>query len=213
MLDFWFTAAQLYHVVSVVHHQSQTPVRYYMQILAEEENTCANSLELAAMLAPVAIKASAVASSLLTFKMLGTTMYQGSVRFRTGFRPPEDQGLMANSEKAGQNYGAASDTVRTDKERELYEKSLKEETRWVRIIQNDMENIPVGMIVMWGAALSPMSSVVHAVAAGTFCAARYAHTYAYANSLQPHRALAWTAGVLSVLTLGVNGLIGAMVLL
>lgn len=177
-----------------------------------EAFTCAQSSVLA-MLAPVAIKASSLATSLLTVKMLGTSVIQGGVRFKTGFRPPEDQGLMANSETSGQNYGAALNKEQTNKEREAYEEALKQETRWVRIIQNDMENIPVGMIVMWGAALSPYSSIVHTVAAGTFCVARYGHTYAYANALQPQRALAWFAGVLSVLAMGVNGLFGAMMLL
>lgn len=65
---------------------------------------------------------------------------------------------------------------------------------------------------MWGAALTPWSPVVHAAAAGTFCTARYAHTIAYAKAMQPQRAIAWAAGVAAVLTLTINGLVGAMML-
>ena len=165
----------------------------------------------AAMLVPLAIKSTSIATSLLMVKVLGTVGIQGSVRFKTGFRPPEDSGLIPGSQNAGQNYGKATAAASADaSEKEL--KGLARETRWVRIVQNDMENIPIGMIVMWGAALTPWSPVVHATAAGTFCAARYAHTVAYAKKMQPQRAIAWATGVIAVLTLGINGLVGAMML-
>ena len=163
------------------------------------------------MLVPLAIKSTSIATSLLVVKMLGTVGNQGSIRFKTGFRPPEDSGLIPGFENAGQNYGRTTAAASADaSEKEL--KALALETRWVRIVQNDMENIPIGMIAMWGAALTPWSAVVHATAAGTFVAARYAHTYAYANKMQPQRAIAWAAAVVAVLTMSVNGLVGAMML-
>lgn len=41
---------------------------------------------------------------------------------------------------------------------------------------------------------------------------RVMHTYSYANSLQPHRALCWTAGILCSLAIAVNALLGAFLL-
>ncbi|KAJ3412718.1 hypothetical protein HDV05_000346 [Chytridiales sp. JEL 0842] len=82
-------------------------------------------------------------------------------------------------------------------------------TRWQRILMNDLENIPIGLLVAWGSAFSPKSVKTHIVLVMAFAALRCGHTWAYAKGVQPWRSLCWFGGVLSVAGLGLNGLLGA----
>ena len=73
---------------------------------------------------------------------------------------------------------------------------------------NDLESIPITLIIAWASLLSPWSAKAHSLLVITYTVARVLHTVSYANSLQPHRAIAWFVGVLTMLFLGVNGVVG-----
>ncbi|KAF0775568.1 hypothetical protein AaE_000732 [Aphanomyces astaci] len=148
------------------------------------------------MLTKVLVASTAV----LYAKFLVTTTIQGSKRFVTGTRPPEDQllkGVPATKTAFGFNGGGASSAAATEAD-----------LRWQRIVQNDLENIPLGLLVAWSAVHSGGSELVNIAAIGTFTAARVYHTYAFAKGLQPHRSRAWVLGTAGVLALALNSLYG-----
>ncbi|RHY69012.1 hypothetical protein DYB38_008008 [Aphanomyces astaci] len=135
-------------------------------------------------------------TAVLYAKFLVTTTIQGSKRFVTGTRPPEDQllkGVPATKTAFGFNAGGASSAAATEAD-----------LRWQRIVQNDLENIPLGLLVAWSAVHSGGSELVNIAAIGTFTAARVYHTYAFAKGLQPHRSRAWVLGTAGVLALALN---------
>lgn len=66
-----------------------------------------------------------------------------------------------------------------------------------------------GLIIAWGSLQSPRSPPAHVVLVLAFTVSRILHTVTYAAGKQPHRALAFFGGVLAVVGMGVNGVLGA----
>eukprot|EP00128_Syssomonas_multiformis_P012291 Colp12_sorted_trinity150504_noHs@5414 len=157
---------------------------------------------LALTVSPLALKATALATSAVLLKIIATSGLQGYNRFKTGYRPPEDQ-LFVGAKGRQQSYGAANDpnSEKTKKFNEI-------ETRWARIQLNDHENIPIGLITAWGSMLTAYSPEAHAGLVGLFAACRILHTYYYAKSKQPHRGLVWAGGIVAVIGMSLNGLAG-----
>eukprot|EP00906_Rhabdomonas_costata_P023578 RCo033916 len=96
---------------------------------------------------PLALKITLGATIALTAKFFATTCIQGGTRFKTGTRPPEDSKLsLAQTMGKGvtQNYGLGSGTSSS-----IAEKYRLEEARWLRIVQNDLENLPLGLVAAW----------------------------------------------------------------
>ncbi|OQR86661.1 hypothetical protein ACHHYP_10301 [Achlya hypogyna] len=142
-----------------------------------------------------------VSSVVLYAKCLGAAMIQGGKRFAAGSRPPEDKIFRKfNPTKQAQSFGVDKTAVSAT--------ALEQDIRWERIVRNDLENIPMGLLVAWGSVQSGGCDAVTAAAIATFTAARVYHTYAYAQGLQPHRGNAWLLGVASVGVLALNSLYG-----
>ncbi|EQC40352.1 hypothetical protein SDRG_02253 [Saprolegnia diclina VS20] len=141
-----------------------------------------------------------VASSVVLYtKCLVTTAIQGGKRFAAGSRPPEDKILTQfNPTKQAQTFDTAAATAA----------AREQDIRWERIVRNDLENIPIGLLVAWGAVQSGGVEAVTTGALGAFTAARVYHTYAYAHGLQPHRGNAWMVGTAAVLVMALNSLYG-----
>lgn len=84
---------------------------------------------------------------------------------------------------------------------------------------NDLENIPMGLLVMWASILCIAitqtgdaqygHSIAHIVLAVMFTFARVSHTVTYALKLTSARTLSWTVGVLGVLAMSVNAAVAA----
>lgn len=87
---------------------------------------------------------------------------------------------------------------------------METDIRWQRIVLNDLENIPLGLLVAWASLLSPFNSQVHNVCILAFTISRIGHTVVYALELQPHRAIFWFVAVVSVFCLGLNGVAGVL---
>ena len=85
--------------------------------------------------------------------------------------------------------------------------ALKEEyyQRYLRVMQNDLENIAYGLIAIWATALMiPQGSTDHTlikmlnkVFACTFVLARLLHTVVYLKGLQPWRTIMFSFGLMS----------------
>lgn len=140
----------------------------------------------------------------LFLKFTITILIQGGKRFAGGTRPPEDEKLsLAKIYKTKQSYGL----VKVDNQ-----KAIEADIRWQRIVLNDLENIPFGLIIAWASLLSSFFPQVHNLCVIVFTLARISHTIAYAYEKQPHRGICWFVSVLSVLCLGLNGLVGVLLL-
>ena len=80
-----------------------------------------------------------------------------------------------------------------------------------RAWRNDLENIPIFLILAWiyvAAGLSVTAFVIYCVA---FMAARIVHTICYINSIQPWRTAAFTAGAIVMLALIIHLFIGVVI--
>ncbi|KAJ3402514.1 hypothetical protein CcCBS67573_g03151 [Chytriomyces confervae] len=154
-----------------------------------------------------ALKATSICTLVLLLKWYISISIQGDTRFKAGSRAPEDAafGGRMGAENVEQTFGltsAANDASnQAEKMREL---------RWQRIIMNDLENIPLGLIIAWSSLVTPKSPLVHTVSVVTFAVMRILHTVTYARSLQPHRSIVWMLALVATLVMAVNGVVGAL---
>ena len=127
----------------------------------------------------------ALATVILFFKMLAISVYQGRQRYKhKAFKAPEDARAVGLTPVA---------------------EELPQVQRAARAWLNDLENIPafwalglVYILVEASAAAAPWFFMV-------FTGARIVHSYCHINAIQPWRALAYFAGLFSLL--GMSGVI------
>jgi glutathione S-transferase len=151
-------------------------------------------------MASTELKTYVTCSAILYAKFVIATGIQATKTFDTGGRPPEDKNLPLAKGRPEQTYGLVQD--------EKLAKARETELRWRRIVQNDLESIPIGLLVFGAGVLAKGNSTVHATAMIAYTSVRCFHTYAYAHALHPHRALCWLFGVIAM-TVGVgNALYG-----
>jgi glutathione S-transferase len=127
-------------------------------------------------------------------------MIQGGKRFVGGSRPPEDAKLGLAKGRA-QSYG--TDT-------EISPKAKMQDIRWQRIVLNDLENIPLALIVSIVSIIARGNETINSILFVTFTLSRIGHTITYAKELQPHRAFCWFGAVLSVIGITLNGSVAAI---
>lgn len=155
------------------------------------------------MTASLELKTYVTCSTILFGKFVLATGIQGLKTFDAGGRPPEDKALPWAKGRPAQHYG-----LKPDADDEKMEKARAVEHRWRRIVANDVESIPIALLIFAGGVMAEGNAYVHAGAMIAYTSVRCFHTYAYANSLQPHRAYCWRIGVLSILVGAVNALYG-----
>lgn len=95
--------------------------------------------------------------------------------------------------------------------------AIASEQRWNRIVMNDLENLPIGLIVAWASYISCTSQksntgvfVAHDVLVLLFLAGRLLHTVAYAKGLQPWRTIGHFVAILAVGCLTIVGFVAAL---
>lgn len=147
----------------------------------------------------IAIRVTAILTILLFNKVLFVNVLLGKAKKRAGARAPEDL------------YQVRPEDVTAE--------DKSEQERAQRMVNNDMENIPYGMIIAWGAMLCisfvtdgdmrETFSITHIIFYSFFVLARYAHSFTYKNSLSVPRSIAYLIGTLSVLAMGVNGAVAS----
>lgn len=81
--------------------------------------------------------------------------------------------------------------------------------RWNRLVLNDFENIPFGLILAWSSYLAQGDATAQVVGLGLFTVGRYAHSVCYAYRLMPWRSYAFALGLAGSFTLGINAVYGA----
>jgi glutathione S-transferase len=74
-------------------------------------------------------------------------MIQGGKKFKAGTRAPEDSSYASDKQAQSFSLNKLNDTPQ--------EKiTALAEMRWNRIVMNDLENIPLGLILCWASELS-----------------------------------------------------------
>lgn len=144
------------------------------------------------MSASTELKTYVTCSAILYAKFVIATGIQGLKTFDAGGRPPEDKKLPWATGRPEQTYGLVAD--------ENLAKARETELRWKRIVQNDVESIPMALLVFGAGVMAKGNPKVHAGAMIAYTAVRCFHTYAYAHALHPHRALCWLFGVIAIVT-------------
>ena len=74
--------------------------------------------------------------------------------------------------------------------------------------QNDIENVFLGLIVIWATAFLPSNGVAFVVCTAIFCLARLLHTILYVLKISYGRSVAWLVGHLAIIALLIIGLVG-----
>ena len=166
---------------------------------------------IAVMVNEVVLKHTAIVTGTLLLKFQFTNFLLGGKRIESGARPPEDEKLFGI--KAGpQDFDGTSKVLAFEKRDD--EKSLEkvrkaqlEERRSARLVMNDLENIPLGLIVAWMDVLCGGHPTVHILCVWLFCLGRCTHSYAYMKALQPMRAIGFGFGLLSTIILAMNAVL------
>jgi len=136
------------------------------------------------------LKMYAITAIVLSLKMAAISIVQGRGRVVTGvFVNPEDARTFAGKESPTEAPAVE---------------------RASRAWRNDLENIPIFLILAWIYVAAELSSMAFVIYCLIFMAARIVHTICYLNAIQPIRTIAFTVGALAMLALVIHLLIGVV---
>ncbi|RHY24221.1 hypothetical protein DYB32_008932 [Aphanomyces invadans] len=150
-------------------------------------------------------KAAIIATLVLYVKYVVATLIGANKKELAGLRAPED------TPDQKQNFGLVVDAVEDGQgsKQQNHQAALLVEKRWSRIVANDLENIPLGLIVVWASILSGGDTNVNGISIIVFAAVRVLHTIFYAMAWSKPRSIAYLVGVAAVLVMAVAGIVGA----
>jgi uncharacterized MAPEG superfamily protein len=136
------------------------------------------------------LKMYTITAIVLTLKMAAISIVQGRGRVAAGiFVNPEDAMAFSGKEASQE----APDVERAS-----------------RAWRNDLENIPIFLILAGIYVSAGLSSTAFVVYCLTFMAMRIAHTVCYLNSIQPFRTVSFTIGAFTMLAMMIHMLIGVV---
>mmetsp|Transcript_39918 Transcript_39918/g.120188 ORF Transcript_39918/g.120188 Transcript_39918/m.120188 type:complete len:155 (-) Transcript_39918:1084-1548(-) len=144
------------------------------------------------------LQTTSILTVILWTKVFVTNIGLGGAKQNAGGRAPEDTYQKPKDEVSGE------DAANLDRSQ--------------RIVNNDLENIPITMIMAAGSAVvihlvgstnGYDLSLAHTVLYSIFVAARFGHSIAYARGLSIGRSLVWLVGVLASFGIGINGAIAS----
>ncbi|KAG9398225.1 hypothetical protein AC1031_014828 [Aphanomyces cochlioides] len=111
------------------------------------------------------------------------------------------------SRVASPHQAKSQDQAFTTTPEEL-EAAKENEMRWTHIVGNDMENIPLGIILAWVSIVAGGNSTATSVLFLLFTVCLLVHTVAFVHGVFLPRTLAWQVGALSTLGLAITAVIG-----
>ena len=132
----------------------------------------------------------ALTAIVLTLKMTAISVVQGRARVAVGiFVNPED----ARTFQASQGPADAPEVLRASR-------------AWL----NDLENIPIFLILCGIYVAASLSTTAFVIYCLVFTVARIAHTIFYLNSIQPMRTISYTVGAITAMALMIHLFIGVV---
>ncbi|KAE8953767.1 hypothetical protein PF007_g31927 [Phytophthora fragariae] len=87
---------------------------------------------------------------------------------------------------------------------------VEEVMRWKRIIQNDLESMPMAYVVFWSAISVGVSTDLTRTLLLVYTTARIGHTIVYSQSLPRARMLFWIVGVTCIVVGAVASVLAAL---
>ncbi|OWZ00036.1 hypothetical protein PHMEG_00028860 [Phytophthora megakarya] len=145
----------------------------------------------------------AMSATVLYIKFLACTIIQGRKAFAAGTRMPEDNQLPQARDAPNQDGFAdlTDDQVRT---------AIDEEMRWKRIVQNDLESMPMAYVVFWSAICVGVTGGITKTLIFVYTVARVGHTIVYIQGMAHARMACWIVGMGCVVIVGVAGFLAAL---
>ncbi|GMF11081.1 unnamed protein product [Phytophthora lilii] len=138
------------------------------------------------------VKAFALSAAVLYVKFLASTMIQGRKAFAANTRMPEDTKLVCNM------------GIKLDADEKAVKKAVEDEMRWKRIIQNDLESMPLAFIIFWSAIAVGVNPAITKTLMLAYTTARVGHTAVYSMGMPRARMACWMAGVFCVVATALN---------
>ncbi|GAB9471154.1 hypothetical protein Gpo141_00008378 [Globisporangium polare] len=154
------------------------------------------------------VKVFAVCSSVLYVKFLAATIIQGRKAFSAGTRAPEDNKLPMAKGQPTQTFSKSDAAAASDSA--TVKKAVEDEMRWKRIVQNDLESMPMAFVVFWGSIVAGGNQTATSALLVLYTAARVSHTLTFAGQMPFARFGAWMTGIACILGAGINGTIAAL---
>ncbi|KAG1696380.1 hypothetical protein DVH05_018510 [Phytophthora capsici] len=151
------------------------------------------------MLGPISdVKAFALSAAVLYMKFLASTMIQGRKAFAANTRMPEDKTLVCNM------------GIKVDMDEKAIKAAVEDEMRWKRIIQNDLESMPLAFVVFWSAITVGVNPAITKSLLLTYTTARVGHTAVYSLIMPRARMALWMAGSFCIVAAAVNAVMVAL---
>ena len=130
---------------------------------------------------PDTIKVLSILTVLICLKFFVIILASGTKRKRApedGFQPikEEKDSAYKQMDDAQNEDEAEQDDAQNESSPLVAKVEFTEEDRWRRIVQNDMENIPITIILLWVAVICNGDNVVNIILASTFLFARIGHS-------------------------------------
>ncbi|KAG7378534.1 hypothetical protein PHYPSEUDO_009947 [Phytophthora pseudosyringae] len=140
-------------------------------------------------------KVFALSAAVLYVKFLASTMIQGRKAFAANTRLPEDKLLVCNM------------GIKLDTDEKAVKAAVEDEMRWKRIIQNDLESMPLAFVVFWSAIAVGVSPAVTETLMLAYTTARVGHTAVYSMGMPRARMACWMAGSFCIVAAAANAAI------
>jgi glutathione S-transferase len=132
----------------------------------------------------------AITAIILTLKMSSLAIVQGRARVKAGiFVNPED----------ARTFGA-----------KVAPQEVPTVERAAKAWRNDLENIPIFLILAWIYVTAGLSTTAFIVYCIVFMLARISHTICYLNSIQPLRTISFTVGAVAMVSMMISLLVGVV---
>ncbi|KAG6586906.1 uncharacterized protein IUM83_19636 [Phytophthora cinnamomi] len=144
------------------------------------------------------IKVFALSASVLYVKFLASTMIQGRKAFAANTRMPEDKTLVCNM------------GLKLDMDEKAVKAAVEAEMRWKRIIQNDLESMPLAFVVFWAAIAVGVSPSITKTLILAYTTARVGHTTVYSMGMPRARMACWMAGSFCIVAAAANSVAMAL---
>ncbi|CAK4083487.1 unnamed protein product [Aphanomyces euteiches] len=142
-------------------------------------------------------KTAIICTLILYLKYVVTCLIHAKKREAAGLRAPED------TPDQKQNFGLVVDNLE-----EQTKAALVEEKRWARIVGNDLENIPFGLIIVWASILCGGKSGINGICIIVFTVARLAHTIFFVWAWSKARSVAYLVGAIAIIVMICAGIAG-----
>ncbi|POM73785.1 hypothetical protein PHPALM_9334 [Phytophthora palmivora] len=144
------------------------------------------------------VKAFALSAAVLYLKFLASTMIQGRKAFAANTRMPEDKALVCNM------------GLQLDMDAKSIKAAMEDEMRWKRIIQNDLESMPLAFVVFWSAITVGVNPIITKTLMLGYTSARVGHTAVYSMGMPQARMVFWMVGSFCIVTAALNAVIVAL---